>query len=1200
MYLKRFRHLVQLIIGCAVILLLAANYYLYQARLGSAPNPTSNLAEAYELLPSTAVAQEIAGDTSQTYAMQLAAGQSWHAVLVKGDLQLLVTIQGPDGQPCGEFISSRYAPLQVSFITPAPGGYRLKVSSLEAREARGRYDLKVTAVHSASAADQQADRATRLFNEAEKLRAAWTEQALQAAITKYDDAFALWRTLGRGAEAADTARAIGETYFMLSKYQPALSYYKAALALSQAAGDPRGAAAALNGISDIYTNTGKEAQALALAKRVEAAYEHARPAARDAEYQRVEAQALLNMGVVYYSRGDLSAALKVFERALALAQAGRDRHAQASVRLNMGHAYTDSGDPQRALEEFTKALALWRAVGARRGEALALTATAGLDAFFGKKQLALELHQQARQIFLAIGDHHGEAVALNGVARSYEELNELPTALDNYTQALQLFQQNKSAEFEAVTEYCIGRVYRSMVNSAQALEHYRRSIALSRASGKRRIAAYAQLGIASIHTSLGQVRQGLGEYQKILALYKEIGDRRGLAHVLNNVGDIHYAAGARTRALRYYERALPLNRAAKDSNDEAATLYNIARAERACGRLEAARADIEAAIKIIEFQRLQIASPTLRSSYFASVRQHYGFYIDLLMQLAQLRPAEGFAAAAFQASESARARVLLESLAESAVNIRQGVNPELLAKEHALQQLLSTKAQYQSRLLNNANTAGASATLARELRQLNADYEEVQAQIREQSPRYAALTQPAPLRLADVQKELQDDQTLLLEYALGQERSYLWAVSSTSVNSYVLPGRAQLEAATREVYDLLTAPRPIEGETTAARQARLKRADELYAERARALSQMLLGPVAAQLGERRLLIVADGALQYLPFAALPTPDTDNPPAAGALLAPNEPVPLVVQHEIINLPSAATLAALRRETLPAASTNEVVAVLADPVFEADDPRVQRDGRQMTQPKETEAGAIALRMALRDVEGLGRSWRLPFTRQEGEEIISLIPADGGLLATSFEANLATATSTRLGRYQVIHFATHGLVNREHPELSGILLSLVNTQGQPQEGLLQLHDIYNLTLASKLVVLSACDSGLGKDVNGEGLVGLTRGFMYAGSKSVMASLWQVEDKATAELMHHFYQALLKDGQPPAAALRTAQIAMWREQPAPYYWAGFVLQGEYADRIIIAHDARQPSRALSLLLLLLALSVGYFLGARLKVFKL
>jgi CHAT domain-containing protein len=174
---------------------------------------------------------------------------------------------------------------------------------------------------------------------------------------------------------------------------------------------------------------------------------------------------------------------------------------------------------------------------------------------------------------------------------------------------------------------------------------------------------------------------------------------------------------------------------------------------------------------------------------------------------------------------------------------------------------------------------------------------------------------------------------------------------------------------------------------------------------------------------------------------------------------------------------------------------------------------------------------------------------------------VPPGTGLHATGFDANRAAAVSPALAEYRIVHLATHGVLNTRQPDLSGVVLSLVDAAGRPQDGFLRLHDIYNLRLNADLVVLSACQTALGRDVGGEGLVGLTRGFMYAGAKAVVASLWQVDDESTSELMKRFYRGMLEEKRRPADALRAAQLDMSRQRrwSAPFHWAGFVLQGDW-----------------------------------------
>jgi CHAT domain-containing protein len=422
-----------------------------------------------------------------------------------------------------------------------------------------------------------------------------------------------------------------------------------------------------------------------------------------------------------------------------------------------------------------------------------------------------------------------------------------------------------------------------------------------------------------------------------------------------------------------------------------------------------------------------------------------------------------------------------------------------------------------------------------------------------------------------------DTDTLLLEYSLGTERSYLWVVSTTSIDSFQLPRQADVEAAARRYYELTTAAQrspqqaqPADRATSVDQSGLLQTNAEkqTLSNAARNLTQMLLEPAASRLGTKRLLIVADGALVYVPFAALPITKSEGPNA-------KDPPPLIAEHEIVSIPSASTLAILRRETAGRSPAGQVLAVMADPVFTVDDLRVKASAGGIAKTNEKASASKvadsassqspALANSLRDsgVAGAGmRIPRLPGTRREALGILAMAPEQERKQAFDFDANRDMATSKELAQYRLVHFATHGLLNSTNPELSGLVLSLVNSQGQMQEGFLRLNEIYNMRLQAELVVLSACQSALGKEVRGEGLIGLTRGFMYAGAARVVASLWKVEDRATAELMRRFYEGILgKERLRAAAALRAAQLSMWKEKrwQEPFYWAAFTLQGEW-----------------------------------------
>jgi CHAT domain-containing protein len=523
---------------------------------------------------------------------------------------------------------------------------------------------------------------------------------------------------------------------------------------------------------------------------------------------------------------------------------------------------------------------------------------------------------------------------------------------------------------------------------------------------------------------------------------------------------------------------------------------------------------------------------------------------------------------------------LLELLKEGRAEIRHGLDSSLIERERRLRQEIGKKAERHTRLLGGKHSATEAAAMEKEIEALATEYEQVQGQIRQASPRYAALTQPVPLTLKEIQSQVLDPDTLLLEYALGDETSFLWAVTPTSSSSFELPKRQDIEKVARELHETLAAPnQTISRETPEQRRERLARAEAEYVKKAAALSDLILRPVAAELKNKRLLIVSEGALQYVPFAALPEPLPDLPVDSGHLsVEPTTPgseqpaeningartaagfKPLVVDHEIVSLPSASVLAVLRQQTVGRKRAGKTLAVLADPVFSRDDPRLlTAQQKPPTGSNEAYSSEDLKRSATES--GLPGLVRLRFSRMEADEISKLVADKAKMKALDFAANRKVATSEDLGQYRIVHFATHGLINNQNPELSGVVLSLVDDHGQPQNGFLRLYDIYNLKLSADLVVLSACQTALGKEVKGEGIVGLTRGFMYAGAPRVVASLWRVEDRATAQLMQRFYARMLGDGLAPAAALRAAQVSMLRENrwQSPYYWAAFTLQGEW-----------------------------------------
>ncbi len=874
-----------------------------------------------------------------------------------------------------------------------------------------------------------------------------------------------------------------------------------------------------------------------------------------------QALSLYIIGNCYANLGMFRQSLAFLNQALAIFRQRGDRGMEARTLNFIGGAADLLGEPTQALTNYYQALELARIEKAQSTEATILNNIGKIYIDIAEWQKGADKFREAILILQALNDKSKEASSLDNLGATQYLLNDLENSLESHQKALKLRRMGNNKIGEALTLQRIGLVLAAKGEKQQAVENYQLALSLQRTAGDRRGEADTLKSLGEVLTSQGEHKRALESLQQSLQLLQKLEDKRGEGLTQVRLGAVYLAMGQPQKALEYYNPALTNFRAVLDPQNEAKTLHGIAHAERNLGNLEDARQRIETALSLYENVRTNSSnSQQSRASYFAVQQNAYQFHTDLLMKLHQQNPSAGHDAAALQITERARARSLLELLAESNVDFRQDVDAKLLDRERDLMQQINAKA---ARLMQR-NSADRIAELKKEIGALEDEYQQAQTAIRKSNPQYANATQPQPLNVAGIQKEL-DENTLLLEYALGEERSFVWAVTNHSLTSYELPKQSEIIPVAQQVYKALTARTlVINGETPSAKQARIMQADAQFTEASTKLSAMLLAPLAAQLGNKRLVIVADGALQYVPFGVLPEMVVGG---RGSVVGKTPSQPLVLNHEIISLPSASVIGIMRKELAGRTMAPKMLAVIADPVFSGDDERakisqvklaraasVTTEARGIVHTEEKPAGEQKMSGGLKIP-------RLPYTHQEADQIFALAPKATSFRATDFKASRATVTDPELGKYRYLHFATHGLLDSEKPGLSSLVLSMLDENGNPQDGFFRAHELYNLKLPAELVVLSACQTGLGKEIKGEGLVGLTRGFMYAGAARVIVSLWSVSDKATAELMTKLYQSMLQKGESPAAALRSAQVAMWKQKQwsAPYYWAAFTLQGEW-----------------------------------------
>ena len=857
-----------------------------------------------------------------------------------------------------------------------------------------------------------------------------------------------------------------------------------------------------------------------------------------------------------WSVASLRSAIAKYEECLLLSRAAADRPNEARALTGLGELYDGLGEKEKALESFKQLLLLYQDLNDPNAETLAAVRVSEVYHFLGDMQRGFEYLDTALKLNRATGDPAGKATVLTALGQRYTSLGESANAVRVYRQALKLWKTIGDRSGEAKTLPGLAKACIFRYKERSALSYYKQALSLHRMLGDKRSEAHTLHGISWTYYTLGDKQKALDYNNRALPLMQTVGDRWGEAAIFTNLGWISEQSGEKQQALDYYKQALPLMQATGDWDGRANTLYRLASVEGEMDLLPEALDHVQSALAITESLRARVKNRRLQVSYAAFVQQYHEFRINLLHRLHERSPSEGYDEAALVASEQVRARSLRELLTEANVNIRHGIDNELIEHERNLQKLITTKTDKRIRVLNSRHTEQQAAETTRELEELMLAYHDAEAKIRTANPHYAALSQAQTLTARDIQVLLDPD-TVLLEYSLGEVRSHLWKVTSNSIEIFPLEKKSVIEAAAGHVYKLLTArTRKLPQEGHQKNKERIAKADSEFYQAASALSRLLLGPVAGQLEKKRLVIVGDGVLEYIPFGALPMLSTNENPSAYNY------EPLVLHYEVVNLPSAATLALLRKHVKRDHEPEKTVAVFADPVFEASDERVRHKSLRTSADESVKAiGDYLRRIGL--IRGQQPLPRLSYSRKEALAIASLVPEAQRDIVLDFNVNYDMVTGPKLGEYRFLHFATHAWLDTEQPELSGILLSLVDADGRPQQsGILRLGDIYNLNLPVELVTLSACETALGRSVKGEGMIGLTRGFMYAGAPRVLASLWAVDDVATADLMKLFYEGMLGPRKlRPPAALREAQREMYEKnrQASPFYWAGFVLQGEW-----------------------------------------
>ena len=796
--------------------------------------------------------------------------------------------------------------------------------------------------------------------------------------------------------------------------------------------------------------------------------------------------------------GNSRAALDAAAQALVYARAAGDRQLEGRILQSRGLALENLGDPRGGIEALDEALNAARAVGDRQQEAATIHLQAWGHWNLGQYQKAFDLDQLALSIGRAIRDPEIQAWSLNGLGLTYSTLGDPEKSLGVFEEALGDWRRLGDRGPEAFTLQNIGFCYWELGNPGMALGAYRQALSVVRALGDRQGEALALNNIGLAEIALGQPAPAADTLAEAIALWKRIRYGHGLAMSWLNLGTAQEDLGRPEEALASWKAALGAARAAGDRRNEAAVLTLMARLELRRGRPESARPPIEESLAITESLREPIAAPSLRSSFLSMHQDEFAIAMDVHVALDALEPGGRHAAEAFEASEKARARALLEGITEARIDLAAEMPEDLRRLEEELG--LEIK-QLQGEL---SRARGAErAEIERRLDGAEDAWERFLAETRRRVPPYASLRYPEPVR-ADAARASLGLTTAVVSYSISAERVLVFVLTRSRLAVYRLAVPPPELSERVEHFVALIA-----GDE-----------DDRWRRLGGRLWADLVGPWLGELprGVRHLVVVPDGILDSLPFEAL------APSAPGARR-------LVEEYVVSYAPSVTALGELERHSRPAAAVADML-VVADPLLGA---------ARAFSPDDGSEGAF-------DVA------TLPRAAAEGRAV-ARYGGPGTEVLTGAEASERRLRQAPLERFAVIHFATHGLLDARHPSRSGLLLA----GGDAGVGLLTAREIYRLKLRSDLVVLAACQTGRGRILAGEGVQSLAGAFFHAGANAVVATLWNVNDRRAERLMRAFYDRLA-DGDSKAEALAAAKRRLLAREPglAPRFWAPFVLLGE------------------------------------------
>lgn len=876
--------------------------------------------------------------------------------------------------------------------------------------------------------------------------------------------------------------------------------------------------------------------------------------------RRDQGRWLGNMGNAYYHLGQPLKAIDQFKKAAQIAHEINDKSAELTWLNNIGGLYITLGHYVLAIDHLEKALTIVRESHDVRNEFNILENIGNAYGYLGEFDTALDYFRSSLRLAKQSGDLVGQMRMTANIGSALGELGHYTEALGNYDEAMALADTTGDKNNKASFLQEVGRLYMRLDDDSTALRYYQSAVKIAEDINSPRIQGISLMRTGTIYRRGDQYDKAIESYQSALTVFQKIHDRKNYSEVLHNIGLTYFNRNDYALALKYIQQAYDSTEAIghklgmayqsidlgevtlrQNLNEQAGQYfqdalksgeqlrvpdilwrawYGLGRVHETEGRIGQALKLYRMAVNSIEHLRMRIPTGETRSLFLQNKTAVYHRLIGLLFEFDRQQRGSEYGAEAFLYSERAKARALLDMLAESKIDIRKRVDPALLLQEKEIFRKISRlQTTFHSARLTEIQKQSILDSLKKSEQMLQA----FQRKIRRVSPLYADLEYPNPVDMKTVQQDLLKEGDVLLEYNLGKTNSFLFAVTRDNAQFLALPS---VNVINRQVNIYLSEIGNSPG-TPSTSSAKL-------------LWDMLLSPARDVLRDaRQLIIVPDGILHYLPFESLVMNRKEK-----------EPRYLLQRYAVRYGPSASVLNYLKQRSGNSASGArlELLAV-GNPLFGK---RSETLARAAGEPETVirKRGHYKLQPSV--------FMPLPFSSEEIDRIANLFPENRTTVYRQAEATEENIKTGHPKRYRRIHFATHSLIDEVHPEQSSIVLTL--DDDPTEDGFLRTSEIFNLPIDADLVVLSACRSGRGKLVSGEGIIGLARAFFYAGARSLVVSLWSVNDQSTALLMEKFY-AYLKQGMHKSEALRQAKLDLLQTEDSamshPYYWAPFILIG-------------------------------------------